>query len=219
MERFGLKRKLFKKINNRKIFLIKLIVIIVTVTFIFQAMTDLVEGTLHSLCEAKVESIGITVSNKAIDDVMDGIKYEDLIKFDKDSSGKIIALKSDVVEMNNISSEIATKIQKIYDDLEDIYVYVPLGNFTGNSFLAGHGPKIKVKVIPAGTVNTEFKTEFISAGINQTRHRVYLGVECNMRVIAPFATEDIIVENSVTVAETVLIGDVPEFYTNSGGKL
>lgn len=88
------------------------------------------------------------------------------------------------------------------------------GNFTGNSFLAGHGPEIKVKVIPAGTVTTEFKTEFISAGINQTRHRVYLGVECNMRVIAPFATEDIIVENSVTVAETVLIGEVPEFYTN-----
>ena len=215
MERFGLKRNLVKRINNRKIFLIKFVVIIVTVTFIFQSMTDLVEGTLHSLCEAKVESIGITVSNKAIDDVMDGIQYEDLIKFDKDAEGKIIALKSDVVEMNNISSEIATKIQKIYDDLEDIYVYVPLGNFTGNSFLAGHGPEIKVKVIPAGTVNTEFKTEFISAGINQTRHRVYLGVVCNMRVIAPFATEDIIVENSVTVAETVLIGDVPEFYTNN----
>ena len=88
------------------------------------------------------------------------------------------------------------------------------GNFTGNSFLAGHGPEIKVKVIPAGTVNTEFRTEFIAAGINQTRHRVYLGVVSNMRVIAPFATEDIIVENSVTVAETVLIGEVPEFYTN-----
>ena len=181
-------------------------------------MTDLVEGTLHSLCEAKVESIGITVSNKAIDEVMDGIQYEDLIKFDKDSNGKIIALKSDVVEMNNISSEIATKIQAIYDELEDIYVYVPLGNFTGNSFLAGHGPEIKVKVIPAGTVNTEFKTEFISAGINQTRHRVYLGVCCNMRVIAPFATEDIIVDNSVTVAETVLIGEVPEFYTNNAER-
>lgn len=146
---------------------------------------------------------------------MDGIKYEDLIMFDKDENGKIIALKSNVVEMNNIASEIATKVQNMYDELEDIYVYVPLGNFTGNSFLAGHGPDIKVKVIPAGTVNTDFKTEFISAGINQTRHRVYLGVVCNMRVIAPFATEDIVVDNSVTVAETVLIGEVPEFYTNS----
>lgn len=129
MERFGLKRKIFNRINNKKIFCIKLLIIIILSIIIFQKMTDLVEGTLHSLCEAKVESIGITVSNKAIDEVMDGIKYEDLIKFDKDTEGKIIALKSDVVEMNNISSEIATKIQKIYDELEDIYVYVPLRKF------------------------------------------------------------------------------------------
>lgn len=216
MERFGLKRRICNRVNNRKIFLIKLILIMVIVMVVFQLMTNLVEETLQSLCEAKVESIAITVSNKAIDEVMDGIEYEDLIKFDKDAEGKIIALKSDVVAMNNISSEIATKIQNMYDELDDIYVYVPLGNFTGNSFLAGHGPNVRVKVIPAGTVNTEFRTEFIAAGINQTRHRVYLGVVCNMRVIAPFATEDIIVDNSVTVAETVLIGEVPEFYTNMG---
>lgn len=129
MERFGLKRKIFNRINNKKIFFIKLFIIIICIIIVFQKMTDLVEGTLHSLCEAKVESIGITVSNKAIDEVMDGIKYEDLIKFDKDAEGKIIALKSDVVEMNNISSEIATKIQKIYDELKDIYVYVPLRKF------------------------------------------------------------------------------------------
>lgn len=214
MERFGLKRRFLSRKETKKIFLIKCSMILAIIILIFQAMTNLVEETLHSLCEAKVESIGITLSSKAIDDVMDGIKYEDLIKFDKDANGKIIALKSDVVEMNNIASEIATQIQKMYDELEDIYVYVPLGNFTGNSFLAGHGPDIKVKVIPAGTVNTEFRTEFIDAGINQTRHRVYLGVTCNVRVIAPFATEDMIVENSVTVAETVLIGEVPEVYTN-----
>ena len=129
MERFGLKRRLFKRNNNVKAFLIKGVVILIIVLFIFQKTTDLVEDTLHTLCEAKVESIGITISNKAIDDVMDGIMYEDLIKFDKDGEGKIVALKSDVVEMNNISSEIAAKIQHMYDELEDIYVYVPLRKF------------------------------------------------------------------------------------------
>ena len=129
MERFGLKRNISNKINNKKILLIKFIIVIVLIALLFQKMTDLVEGTLHSLCEAKVESIGITISNKAIDDVMDGIEYEDLIKFEKDGDGKIIALKSDVVEMNNISSEIAAKIQLMYDQLEDIYVYVPIRKF------------------------------------------------------------------------------------------
>ena len=216
MERFGLKRNRYRKFNSRKVIVVKIIIGLIIILMIFQFMTDVVENTLLLLCEAKVESIAITVSNKAIDDVMEDIEYEDLIKFDKDADGKIIALKSDVVEMNNISSEIATKIQSMYDELEDIYVYVPLGNFTGNNFFAGHGPDIKVRVIPVGTVNTEFKTEFISAGINQTRHRVYLGVVCTMRVVAPFASQNVVVDNSVTVAETVLIGEVPEFYTNTG---
>ena len=129
MERFGLKRRLLKRGKSRSSFIIKGLIIIILAIIIFQKMTDLVEGTLHSLCEAKVESIGITISNKAIDDVMDGIKYEDLIKFDKDEEGKIVALKSDVVEMNNISSEIAAQVQEMYDKLEDIYVYVPLRKF------------------------------------------------------------------------------------------
>ena len=100
-----------------------------------------------------------------------------------------------------------------------IYIFTyHYGNFTGNSLLAGCGPNVKVKVIPIGTVTTDFKTEFVSAGINQTRHRVYLTVYCTMYVAAPLVGNEIIVNNGVVVAETVLIGDVPEFYggTDSG---
>ena len=94
-----------------------------------------------------------------------------------------------------------------------IYIFTyHYGNFTGNSLLAGCGPNVKVKVIPIGTVKTDFKTEFVSAGINQTRHRVYLRVYCTMYVAAPLVGNEIVVNNGVVVAETVLIGDVPEFY-------
>ncbi len=129
MERFGLKRKRYLKIDTKTRFIFKLIVITILVIILFQYMNYRVEETLISLCEAKVEGIAITLSNKVVDDVMDDVEYEDLIKFDKDVNGKIIALKADVVEMNNISSEISTQIQKLYDELEDIYVYVPLRKF------------------------------------------------------------------------------------------
>ncbi len=181
-------------------------------------MDAMIESTLHVLCDAKVESIGITISNKAIDDVMKGITYEDLISFVKDEEGKLIALKSNIVEMNQIASEIAVKIQEMYDALDKIYVYVPIGNFTGNDLFSGMGPSVKIRVMPAGTVMTEFKTDFLSAGINQTRHRVYINVVCHMRVIAPFASDEVVVDNSVTVAETVLIGDVPDYYHGGGGE-
>ena len=80
------------------------------------------------------------------------------------------------------------------------------------------GPSITVKIIPSGTVGSDFKTEFISTGINQTRHRVYLEVVSSVRIISPLtASKSIEVKNNVNVAETVLIGNVPSsFYSLEG---
>lgn len=103
------------------------------------------------------------------------------------------------------------------DKLGETYVKIPIGNFTGNSLLAGRGPTIKVKIVPAGTVSIEFKTEFLSTGINQTRHRVYLEVLNKMSIVAPFTSERVEVLNEVNVAETVLIGDVPSTFYNLEG--
>ena len=105
------------------------ILMIFIIIFFFTWMNERIESTLHVLCDAKVESIGITVSNKAIDEVMENITYEDLVTFVKDEEGKLIALKSNIVKMNQIASEIAVKIQEMYDSLDKIYVYVPLRKF------------------------------------------------------------------------------------------
>ena len=74
-----------------------------------------------------------------------------------------------------------------------------------------------VKIMPVGTVNTEYKTEFISTGINQTRHRVFLEIKSKMTIVAPFTNKTVEVVNNVDVAETVLIGDVPDTFYNLQG--
>lgn len=129
MERLKLKRNRYTKAQRYRVFIIKILIIAVIGIFIFQFMTVKVEETLITLCKAKVESISVAVSNKAIDDVMEKVTYEDLVNFVKDDTGRIIALKSDVLEMNSIASKIAGKIQEMYDELEDIYIYVPLRKF------------------------------------------------------------------------------------------
>ncbi len=129
MERLKLKKNRYTKAQRYRVFIIKILIIVVIGVVIFQFMTVKVEETLITLCKAKVESIGVAVSNKAIDDVMEKVTYEDLVNFVKDDTGRIIALKSDVLEMNSIASKIAGKIQEMYDELEDIYIYVPLRKF------------------------------------------------------------------------------------------
>ena len=148
---------------------------------------------------------------------MGEVGYLDLIILDRDEFGKILALRANVIEMNQIASEVSVRIQEMNDQLEETYIRIPLGNFTGNSLLSGFGPPVKIKIIPTGTVHLDFKTEFVSAGINQIRHRIYLEVTMNMGIVGPLVSNSVKVVNNVDIAETVLIGEVPETFYNLEG--
>lgn len=212
---FSKKRKVKKRNKKRRIIFLLIIAIPI---IIFNVFTVLIEPSLIAMCEIRANSIGVSVSTKAVKQVMEEVGYNiPLVTLEKDNNGKIIALKANVVEMNYIASLIGSRTQQMYNELSETYVEIPIGNFTGNAILAGRGPKIRVKIMPVGTVGSDFKTEFVSSGINQTRHRVYLQVISSMRVIAPFSTKSIEVVNNVNVAETVLIGDVPGSYYNLEG--
>ena len=85
------------------------------------------------------------------------------------------------------------------------------------NYWLGVGPQLVVKIIPVGVVHTDYKTEFLSSGINQTRHRIYIEIKSKMTVVAPFTNESVEVVTNVNVAETVLIGNVPQTFYNLEG--
>ncbi len=91
------------------------------------------------------------------------------------------------------------------------------GSFTGIRFLAGRGPGIHIQIFSTGSIKTELKSEFIAQGINQTLHRVYLQVECEISILTPFETITQMVTNQVVLMENVIIGNVPETYYNLEG--
>lgn len=210
------KYKKQKKKSRRKKIIFCLCIVVPIV--LFEVFTILIEPSIIAMCEIQANSIGVSVSNKAIKQVMEEVGYDmQLVLLEKDEGGNIIALQANVVEMNYIASLIGSRTQQMYNELTEAYIKIPIGNFTGNALLAGRGPSLQVRIVPVGTVGSDFKTEFVSTGINQTRHRVYLQVISSMRVIAPFTTKTIKVVNNVNVAETVLIGDVPNSYYNLEG--
>lgn len=204
------------KLKNKK-WKLKFILFSVFIVIGFEWITMLIKPSLIALCKVRSESLANSIAGKAIQEVMAGLGYLDLITLDRDANGNILALRANVIEMNKISSEISTVIQAKYSELEDMFIKIPVGNFTGNELLAGRGPKIVVKIVPVGSVGTDYKTEFISTGINQTRHRVYLEVKSKMTIVAPFTNKTVEVINNVNVAETVLIGNVPETFYNLEG--
>lgn len=217
-----MEKKKYEKLSiKKKRWKLKVILLLtlffVCLTLGFEGITIMIRPSLIALCNVKSQSLASTISGKAVQEVMKDIGYLDLVTLDRDVNGSILALRANVMEMNRISSEISTLIQDKYSNLEDIYIKIPIGNFTGNELLAGRGPRIVVKIMPVGTVNTDYKTEFISTGINQTRHRVFLEIKSKMTIVAPFTNKTVEVVNNVDVAETVLIGDVPDTFYNLQG--
>lgn len=92
-----------------------------------------------------------------------------------------------------------------------------MGTFTGSKLLSGRGPKIYYRIISIGDVETDYRSEFKQAGINQTQHRVYLQVDCNVAILTPFNTIEEKISNQVVLAENVIVGNIPSTYYNFNG--
>ena len=100
---------------------------------------------------------------------------------------------------------------------EQTQVKLSVGSFTGINLLAGIGPKIPIELSSTGQINTELKTEFISQGINQTLHKIYFQIDCNINILTPFETITQNISNQLLIAENVIIGHIPENYYNFDG--
>jgi len=209
-------KRLFGQMSYKKPF-----VFIVTfplfIIMIYSYFINQISPTIKTLCDTRAKAIALQVTTEAVREYMTELKYENLIHVQTEESGRITGLNADVVEMNKLSTKIAYRIQEKLINVEDVEIKVPIGKLLGWSIFSGYGPKIKIKVMPTGTVNVDFKTEFKSEGINQTRHRIYIEVKTNVRTVAPFVSDVTGFQENVTVAETVIVGEIPDTYYNIEG--
>ena len=199
--------------NAKKIFSIFIIILIAFLTFynIFKSLNPIFEG----LCIEKVRSIGTYIMNDASNKILDNIDYNNIVTIEKDGENRV--LKTDVVVINKIASDIALEAEKQFKELENDKIKIPIGALSGNKYLAGSGPNINIQVIPTGNILTEIKNEFESQGINQTVYRIYLELTCRVSIVSQYKTIEDEVINQVLLVETVIVGEVPDSYYNLEG--
>lgn len=168
-------------------------------------------------CINMAKSIATNILNEQATAVMSRYKYEDLCNITKDNNGNITMISANVIPINEIISEIPILIQKELNKTENCKFKISLGSFTASRLLSGRGPKIEAKIDTVGNLDTDLKSEFTSAGINQTLHKIYLQVECNMIILTPFDTIEEKIVNQVLLAEAVIVGTTPDTYYNFMG--
>lgn len=151
----------------------------------------------------------------------DGVRYEDLVTVERNDAGDVVSISTDSLKINKIARDTASISQSNLRNLSLDGIPVPLGALTGIEALAGVGPRIRIRIIPVSSVVCEFSSRFESAGINQTKHSLYLNAVADISIVMPSRTENFAVTTDILACESVLLGKVPDVYLQGspGGKL
>lgn len=217
LPKFNFNNKGFKELGSKNTKRIKIIAIVIIASFVSILIVRAIEPILSKQSVVIAKSIATKISNEQATIVMANYKYQDLCTIEKDESGRIKMIKSNIISVNEIISDVAVKIQNELNKTQDGEVFIRLGTLTGSKFLSGRGPKVNFKIATIGNVETDLKSEFSSAGINQTLHRIYLQVKCKVIVLTPFSSIEEEITNQVLLAEAVIVGDIPSTYYNLEG--
>lgn len=170
---------------------------------------------LESLATTKVSNTVNRIVFEAVNEAIQegAISYSELIAVEKDLNGRITAVHSDMAAFNRLQAQILDLILARIDQVSARELSIPIGTLTGSALLAGRGPRISVRMESVGSSSAKFENRFESAGINQTNHQIVLNVDVSISILLPGFTTATKVSTPVTVAETVIVGDVPETYT------
>ncbi len=195
-----------------------LIAVLVAGSLALLLLDVLLWPTLRTLTEAELQNLTVGLMYEAVSgEVSDlGSEYWKLFRVETDEHGRVTVVQPDTPAINDLAARATAAVQEAVEGLQGVTVSIPLGRALGSRLLGGYGPKIHVKVYPLVVQDVRIWDVFESAGINQTRHRIYLRVTLRARTAIPFLYSEITVENDFPVAEAVIVGPVPSLWVGQG---
>ena len=204
--------------RRRKRIFRRIVVIMLLTAPVFAAifLRFTVSPLIQELAKARVDNRASYIINEAVEAVLrdDTVDYDSIILFEKDINGSITALKTNMSEINHLKAQILSMIDTMLLDLDVNEIGLPLGSLILPELFSGTGPKLPVKVMSISRSDAEFRNEFKEAGINQSLQQIMMDVVVTMTILTPVGTETVTTVSQVVVAETVIVGEIPDSYVN-----
>ena len=175
---------------------------------------------IQELAETQVKNTTSDLTNDAIaKQIADGIiQYDRIVFFEKDLDGRITALKTNMSEINRLKTDILNIINDEILALDTSDIGIPLGSFFLPEILSGRGPVIPVNVLSIRNSDAAFSSNFVQAGINQTLHQLIMVVSVDVSILVLGHTSSFTITSEVVIAETVIVGSVPNTFLQTGGN-
>ncbi len=197
-----------------------LAIIAVIACILFFAFRAKFSQAIYSLAETQIINSTSDLINDAIDKQIEtgNIQYDRIVYFEKDLDGRITALKTNMSEVNRLKTDILNLINDEILALDTSELGVPLGNLILPEVLAGKGPVIPVQIMAIRNSDASFSSNFSEAGINQTLQKLTMTVCVDVTILVLGDTKSFTVSSQVVVAETVIVGQVPDTFLQTGGN-
>lgn len=176
-------------------------------------------ATIHSLAETQVKNVTSDLINDAIDQQIEvgNIQYDRIVYFEKDLNGRITALKTNMSEVNRLKTDTLNLINDDILALDTSDLGIPMGSLILPELLSGRGPEIPIHILSIRNSDASFTSNFSEAGINQTLQQLNMHVSVDVTTMVLGQTNAFTVSSQVVVAETIIVGQVPETYLQTGG--
>lgn len=206
-----------KRFFRRLKLILLLLLILLTVLFFWLRHTY--RDVIRELAETQVKNTTSDLTNDAIaKQIADGVvQYDRIVYFEKDLDGRITALKTNIGEVNRLKTDILNIINDEILALDHSDIGIPLGSLFLPELFSGHGPSIPVHILSIRNSDADFVSHFSQAGINQTLHQVTMEVSIDVAVLVLGRTTSFTMESQVVVAETIIVGQVPNTFLQTGG--
>ncbi|MCL2540694.1 MAG: sporulation protein YunB [Firmicutes bacterium] len=202
--------------KHRRRFLTFTAIVLLLVVGVLFFMAYYINPIIVAISEARVKSYTVRAVNDAIQTVFRSSNiYDDLIEILYDNNGDISAIQTKSAAINFLSKELVREALNNVEDMGANGFGIPIGSFTGMPILVGRGPEVIIRLIPIGSVHSNFISQFVAAGINQTNHRIYLNMETRVSLILPVVHRTITSVANVLICESIIIGKVPHVYFSS----
>ena len=203
-------KKYSRRVRRRRFFRRALLLLLLLLA-LFLLIDRNFRPLVFSLAEARSAAMASQVLSGALAEAtQDGVTYEDLMNVKMDQNGQVALLSANTMAMNRLATRAGDAALRRLNNMSSERVTVPLGAVLGTTLFSGSGPGVPVSIVPIGSIFTDFATEFEACGINQTRHKVYLQVTANIRIVIPTGAKTTQVSANMLVAESIIVGRVPE---------
>lgn len=199
--------------NLKKI--IKIILILIIAIVVMINILNAINPIFEKLCIDEANSIVTIEVNRITTINVDNYREHEIITIKQDENGNIQLLQVNSRPLNNMISSITNDIQVSLNENDSLTSHIPFGSITGIKWFSGVGPKIPLKVALSGTIQTKIRNEFDDAGINQTLHRLWLDIRCDINILTPYEVIQTQVTSELILSENVIIGGVPNVYLNT----